>query len=353
MANNDPNRRHEPWSNFCGAVSFGDEVSRPPITRIRKTDVSKAVQTLQQAISTSLSPPPRTRAPPTRVFQLHTSLTTPAHPNSLLFTWPPARSPSASIQVDGLYDAEEYADMMRGVDMDPGRLAAKPGDVRTNCTTRFGAEHSIRTEGVYRHIGSVFIPFGTLIFAAYQTIKCYELPMQTTTESWHTTSAAATAVAVPPPPQPPQAPSIAAAPVPPPGSTLVPPGRDWRSGMGEHDQYAPQTSHYDTASYGPHGYSATHPYDEPPATALASFHGRLASNENTPTPPRASNSSTRPLVRPPGDVDKCRGCGTRESPEWRKGENGIKDLCNACGLKLARAVAKREGRQKPRKKDKL
>lgn len=75
-------------------------------------------------------------------------------------------------------------------------------------------------------------------------------------------------------------------------------------------------------------------------------------NDAAPAQPRPTGSSSRPLVRPPGDVEKCRGCGTRESPEWRKGENGVKDLCNACGLKLARAVAKREGRQKPRKKDK-
>lgn len=230
------------------------------------------------------------------------------------------------MQVDGLYDADEYADMMRGVDMDPGRLAAKPGDVRTNCTTRFGAKHSIRTEGVYRHIASVFIPYGTLVFACFQTTKCYELPLSSGSDAW-----AAAATAVPPatvpavPAPPPAIPPIA----PPPPST-----RDWRQ---EYDY-----------GYTDYPYSG---YDPAAAAAgVAPFHARL--NE-TATPPRVGGGTTRPLVRPPGDVDKCRGCGTRESPEWRKGENGVKDLCNACGLKLARAVAKREGRQKPRKKDKI
>ena len=331
VANNDPNRRHEGWSNFCGAVSFGDEVSRDQARHI--TDM-QAVKTLEQSISASVMPPALTRAPPTRVFQLHSTLTTPAHPNSLLFSWPPARSPNAPVQVDGLYDAEEYADRMRGVDMDPGRLASKPGDVRTNCTTRFGAEHTIRTEGVFRHIASVFIPFGTLIFACFQTTKCFELPIPVASESWQTAAPAAPAV-----------PAISSAPP----NTLPPPQRDWRAS--EYDQYGAPGHYPDSAGYHPSAPYASHGYDG--ASAVGAFHNRLASSENTPTPPRATAGSTRPLVRPPGDVEKCRGCGTRESPEWRKGENGVKDLCNACGLKLARAVAKREGRQKPRKKDKL
>jgi hypothetical protein len=332
VANNDPARRHEGWSNLCGAVSFGDE----------------AVQTLQRNIAASVMPPKPTRVPPTRVFQLHTSLTTPAHPNSLLFTWPPPRPPNALTQMDGLYDADEYAEIMQGVEMDPEQLESKPGDVRTNCSTRFGAEHLIRTEGVYRHISSVFIPYGTLVFACFQTTKCYPLPLAATTnDPWQAAAAAAAAIAAAPPAVPSVAPTL-----PPPRATnviLAPPAgaRDWRQ-SGEYE--------YPTSATAPHfpdaagaAYHSHYPYE---GAAGVPF-GRLASNENTPTPPRATGGSTRPLVRPPGDVDKCRGCGTRESPEWRKGENGVKDLCNACGLKLARAVAKREGRQKPRKKDKV
>lgn len=42
--------------------------------------------------------------------------------------------------------------------------------------------------------------------------------------------------------------------------------------------------------------------------------------------------STRELRnegRPPKGVEKCASCGLTESPEWRKGETGLKDLCNA------------------------
>ncbi|KAI3633780.1 hypothetical protein MIR68_008112 [Amoeboaphelidium protococcarum] len=41
----------------------------------------------------------------------------------------------------------------------------------------------------------------------------------------------------------------------------------------------------------------------------------------------------------------CESCGIRDSPEWRKGPNGLKTLCNACGLKYARKIAKSSNRQ--------
>lgn len=333
IANNDPKRRQEGWSNFCGSNTMPEN----------------QIKALQAAVASNIPTPPRTRYPPTRVFQLHTISSNPSAPPTLVFSWPPPRPPTSGpppgIAFDGLYDADEYADLMRGVDMDPNQLAAKPGEVRTNCTTRFGAEHSIRTEGVYRHITSVFIPYDQVIFACFQTTKLYELPgavTATSTPDWST-----------PPPH-----------VPPP----IAPGRDWRQEppyssqpppppppqQPPHHQYLPPPSATDFQHFSQpqaHYDSAPQPYTPQ--------HQRIPSgpDQTSPPPPSAggpprSGGSTRPLVRPPGDVDKCRGCGTRESPEWRKGENGVKDLCNACGLKLARAVAKREGRQKPRKKDK-
>ncbi|GAA5848155.1 hypothetical protein JCM8547_004425 [Rhodosporidiobolus lusitaniae] len=36
----------------------------------------------------------------------------------------------------------------------------------------------------------------------------------------------------------------------------------------------------------------------------------------------------------------CRDCGTVDSPEWRKGPEGPKSLCNACGLRYAKLVSK-------------
>lgn len=39
----------------------------------------------------------------------------------------------------------------------------------------------------------------------------------------------------------------------------------------------------------------------------------------------------------------CTDCGTLDSPEWRKGPNGPKTLCNACGLRWAKKEKKRAG----------
>ncbi|KAI7901558.1 uncharacterized protein BX663DRAFT_513277 [Cokeromyces recurvatus] len=38
----------------------------------------------------------------------------------------------------------------------------------------------------------------------------------------------------------------------------------------------------------------------------------------------------------------CQNCGTRTSPEWRRGPTGHKTLCNACGLRYSRSVARKE-----------
>ncbi|EFW98555.1 gata transcription factor [Grosmannia clavigera kw1407] len=41
----------------------------------------------------------------------------------------------------------------------------------------------------------------------------------------------------------------------------------------------------------------------------------------------------------------CTDCGTLESPEWRKGPNGPKTLCNACGLRWAKKEKKEKKRE--------
>ncbi|KAJ5779699.1 hypothetical protein N7457_007419 [Penicillium paradoxum] len=38
----------------------------------------------------------------------------------------------------------------------------------------------------------------------------------------------------------------------------------------------------------------------------------------------------------------CGDCGTADSPEWRKGPNGPKTLCNACGLRWSKKEKKRQ-----------
>jgi PAS domain S-box-containing protein len=41
-----------------------------------------------------------------------------------------------------------------------------------------------------------------------------------------------------------------------------------------------------------------------------------------------------------GPLEKtCANCGTRNTPEWRRGPSGHRDLCNSCGLRWAKQVA--------------
>lgn len=38
----------------------------------------------------------------------------------------------------------------------------------------------------------------------------------------------------------------------------------------------------------------------------------------------------------------CAQCQSKDSPEWRKGPNGPKELCNACGLRYAKLLASKK-----------
>ncbi|KAI6025626.1 hypothetical protein F5J12DRAFT_442276 [Pisolithus orientalis] len=63
------------------------------------------------------------------------------------------------------------------------------------------------------------------------------------------------------------------------------------------------------------------------------------------TPMGSGNSASKNKYRkrsratPPG---KCHSCNIRETPEWRRGPDGARTLCNACGLHYAKLVRKRE-----------
>jgi hypothetical protein len=47
-----------------------------------------------------------------------------------------------------------------------------------------------------------------------------------------------------------------------------------------------------------------------------------------------------------GENPRCDICNTSDTPEWRKGPNGPRTLCNACGLRYSKQVRKTE---KPKK----
>ncbi|KAJ3271238.1 hypothetical protein HK104_004724 [Borealophlyctis nickersoniae] len=67
-------------------------------------------------------------------------------------------------------------------------------------------------------------------------------------------------------------------------------------------------------------------------------------------PPQQAHQQQVPQPHPPRQVSRkepkpreCESCHTTESPEWRRGPSGQKTLCNACGLRYSRSLAKRRG----------
>ncbi|KAF9313797.1 hypothetical protein BG003_004819 [Podila horticola] len=58
----------------------------------------------------------------------------------------------------------------------------------------------------------------------------------------------------------------------------------------------------------------------------------------------SANSHGGLVLRVNQEEKACESCHTTNSPEWRRGPSGKKDLCNACGLRYSRSVA-RQNRQ--------
>ncbi|QRV78866.1 GATA type zinc finger [Ceratobasidium sp. AG-Ba] len=83
--------------------------------------------------------------------------------------------------------------------------------------------------------------------------------------------------------------------------------------------------------------------DDAPNTRPGSKHGPPAPRhdappylaEPQPDRPKKRSRQTRPL--PSSEPRVCTTCSRTDSPEWRRGPYGPKTLCNACGLKWAKA----------------
>ncbi|KAF2774146.1 hypothetical protein EJ03DRAFT_346782 [Teratosphaeria nubilosa] len=55
------------------------------------------------------------------------------------------------------------------------------------------------------------------------------------------------------------------------------------------------------------------------------------------------NKKRRGRAAPPG---RCHSCNRAETPEWRRGPDGARTLCNACGLHYAKLTRKQQGANK-------
>ncbi|ELR07401.1 blue light receptor [Pseudogymnoascus destructans] len=80
----------------------------------------------------------------------------------------------------------------------------------------------------------------------------------------------------------------------------------------------------------------------------------ISTGDASPTLIRGDSGANLPVDKNGRSVDKkkklktadkyvCTDCGTLDSPEWRKGPEGPKTLCNACGLRWAKQEKKKSG----------
>ncbi|OBT86968.1 hypothetical protein VE02_04608 [Pseudogymnoascus sp. 03VT05] len=80
----------------------------------------------------------------------------------------------------------------------------------------------------------------------------------------------------------------------------------------------------------------------------------ISTGDASPTLSRGDSGATMSVDKDGRSVDKkkklktadkyvCTDCGTLDSPEWRKGPEGPKTLCNACGLRWAKLEKKKSG----------
>jgi hypothetical protein len=100
------------------------------------------------------------------------------------------------------------------------------------------------------------------------------------------------------------------------------------AGSSHGDRPSPASRHRRHRSRSPYESSVTGSVDE----QIPSAAGPISSTRrSSPSNVRDAyhGTSGRNSGLPPIGVDNCASCGVTQSPEWRKGPNGKKDLCNA------------------------
>jgi len=81
-------------------------------------------------------------------------------------------------------------------------------------------------------------------------------------------------------------------------------------------------------------------FAEPPPSSLDRQQEDVDSKDGFAGP---DTKKRRGRAAPPG---RCHSCNRAETPEWRRGPDGARTLCNACGLHYAKLTRKQQGTNK-------
>lgn len=303
------------WSNWCGlpADTFTAQDSQQLWSDIR------GIRKLEPSATG-----------PAYVFQILSADSLP----DVLFSWPPPRIYSRIVRekngrvmqqqqqqsqrsyADGSYFAEDFAKLAQGVDS----LKRELSDANTSCTRRFRAKHTLTTDALLRSVESVLIPYGSIVLACFgityaQPVGGSELiavlgDPQASRRRQAQQEAAVTA------------------------QTMA---AGQNQPLGEADEALPNKRRKIAApasSFSPD--TATRAAELVVANSVDGEGG--ASNDNVATLAAVAAAAA-------AQTKQCESCGTSQSPEWRKGPDGTKSMCNACGLRYARSIARARKRE--------
>ncbi|KAI0064785.1 hypothetical protein BV25DRAFT_1869046 [Artomyces pyxidatus] len=368
------------WSNWCGTNVMNEHEAHVLYTRL----LNSAPQ------SASMS----------RVFQIMMN----THERPLLLSWPPGQDHGPT--------SRDFAKLSEEVQI--GNSVQVGGDAKTSCTRRYKSLQNMPSSDGVREVESIFIPHGTLPHPALLYVSShprsssdatsmqqasYDPAYMTPQGQYYDDQSTPYAL---PPMQPSNASYSSYLPQPTHQvPSQYPTPRHWSSAGVDQSPPPMQYNHWPAATSSPNTFHAT------PAPARASSYPQqqqwtsqspsyldsespLASSSYRSLSPAYSYAPEQQHASPPSGIDmvpptrmgqrretqsaprdhyanggrssgnpplgivQCSSCKVTQSPEWRKGPSGKKDLCNACGLRYARSRAKKEGiTAQRRRKDKV
>ncbi|KDN40705.1 hypothetical protein K437DRAFT_258573 [Tilletiaria anomala UBC 951] len=328
------------WTNWCGAPK--------KVFTMRQCDM------LWKQVSRYVPRSPSPGSPLRYVFQIHRA----ENNGDILFSWPPPRlfpkpvdemalaHSTFTTYSDGSYFADDFAKMTQGFLPTFDQAARNAGSVppdqpQTSCTRRYRLQHTLTSEGLTRKVDGIVVPYGSLVFTCshivseeamsrYRTRNDGLTSTSTITASYDLGNGSAADRKYT------GSPGITAA------AQLL---------MGTADQAAQAAAatgaqhnqqDWNTSSYGGGGGAAA-AGGAAPLDSLADASEKRERLEQAMQRSQGQGSvATLAAVAAAAaaQTKSCTSCGTSNSPEWRKGPTGKKTLCNACGLRFARQMAR-------------
>ncbi|KAH7106543.1 hypothetical protein BKA62DRAFT_298611 [Auriculariales sp. MPI-PUGE-AT-0066] len=292
------------WTNWCGTQAGG--LSHENSTALR--------QTLSQRNM------PHSELPHGRVFQILRHV--PGRP--CIFSWPSDLPNNDFAQLANRIEMEVpgFTDSSTS---SAGSTPATATSAKTSCTRRYKSEMNIPcSDQLERDIESIFVPYGCIIFACHRTKSARRIPQP--------------AMYPQPVPYPYEHPAAFAGGPPAPafgqwnGNNTAGASGSWPGYDGPQEASAHRHNSFDSARSPSESTSSSarnsQTLPEPPLGRQSPSGGDSGGDEGERRRSRVGGA-------PPQGVTRCSNCKIKQSPEWRKGPSGKKDLCNACVYPLA------------------